>query len=101
MNAVKSMTARTIPHSTGRVCGGVINRRMQTGRLINPNQICTNTKVFQSRMTWTGLKHLLLWHQLAGSSVIFIGALMATSNSMMIAMRITTILVMSTVSWSL
>ena len=80
--------------NTERVCSGVISRSMQAGRQINPTHICTNTKVFQSRMVCTTREYLLLCHQLAEKSGVFFMILNATSKSMIIAMKITNILVM-------
>ena len=101
MNAVINATIKSVPHNTERVCSGVISRSMQAGRQINPTHICTNTKVFQSRMVCTTREYLLLCHQLAENSGFFITALNATSKSMIIAMKIIDILVMKAASTSL
>ena len=88
MDAMRNATARTAAHSAEIVCSGVISRSMHAGRQINPAHICTNTKVFESRMICTTLEYLLLCHQLAVKCGVFITALYATSKSMITAKKI-------------
>ena len=55
MAAASDAKTPTVAHSTETVCSGANSRKIHTGRLTNPIHICTNTKVFQSRMIWKTL----------------------------------------------
>ena len=55
MDAAINAMIRTVAHSAEIVCSGAIIKRIPAGRLVTPNHICTNRKVFKRRIMWTGL----------------------------------------------